>query len=139
MDKITVVISRRYEIIQTLGGLFVFDKDRCILDVKTIELPWRDNIRQESCIPAGSYKCERINHPKFGHCWIVMNVPNRDGILFHIGNFASGIKIDTEGCIMPGLRFIDINKDGLLDITDSTKAMNMLRAVLPDKFNLIIL
>jgi len=47
--------------------------------------------------------------------------------------------VDIEGCIMPGLRFIDINLDGNLDVADSVKAMNVLRAILPDKFKLTIL
>lgn len=139
MTTITAVIGRRYEATQTPGCLFVFDQDRAILDVKTLELPWLNNIRRESCIPAGTYDCERINHPKFGHCWLVKDVPQRDGILLHSGNFASGIKVDIEGCIMPGLRFVDLNHDGTIDIADSKKAMDLLRAVLPDKFRLIIL
>jgi len=171
--KITAVIGRRYEAAQTPGGLFVFDQDQVILDVLTLELPWLDNEREISCIPAGTYKCERLNHPRFGHCWWVKDVPGRSEILFHSGNYASeraikmislssflhfikrlfnyhwnGIpmeplsnprKVDTEGCIMPGLQFVDINKDGILDIADSQKAMKQLRAVLPDRFNLVIL
>ena len=31
-----------------------------------------------------------------------MNVPNRTSILIHMGNFATGKKIDTEGCILVG-------------------------------------
>ena len=168
MNTISAIIARRYEAPQTPGCLFVFDQDRSVLNVKTLELPWLNNIRQESCIPAGTYNCERLNHPRFGHCWHVKDVPGRSEILFHAGNIASGQrglkkimwvirmfrrwfkivpraqlssprKVDTEGCIMPGLRFVDINHDGNLDVVDSQKAMDMLRAVLPDKFKLIIL
>jgi len=139
MENIRAVIARRNEEYQTPGSFIVFDHDRVILNVKSMELPWLNNIREFSCIPAGTYECERIDHPRFGHSWIVKSVPDRDGIMIHIGNFASGKKVDIEGCIMPGLRFVDINKDGNLDIADSTKAMNLLRAVLPDKFKLIII
>lgn len=139
MTDITVVLARRYEPYQTMGSFSVFDKDRSVLNIKTLELPWKNNERRVSCIPSGTYICERIQHPRFGHCWIVNDVPDRYGIVIHIGNFASGDRVDIEGCIMPGLRFVDINHDGTLDVADSTKAMNMLRAILPDKFRLIIL
>lgn len=167
MNTITAVIARRYEASQTPGSFIVFDQDQVALSVKALELPWLDNERSVSCIPAGTYECERINHPKYGHCWLVKNVPGRDGILIHIGNYASERsrlkkilwfirmfrrlfkiiprdqvssprKVDTEGCIMPGLQFVDLNNDGILDIAYSTRAMEQLRAILPDSFKLII-
>jgi hypothetical protein len=165
--NVTAVIARRYEASQTPGSLIVFEQDRIALNIKSLELPWLNNERKVSCIPAGTYDCERIQHPKYGHCWLVKDVPGRDGILLHIGNFASerGLKhilrlilifrrlfkivprdqvsnprkVDTEGCIMPGLRFVDLNDDGTLDIAESTRAMDMLRATLPDHFKLIII
>ena len=139
MTTITAVIARRYEASQTPGSFIVFDQDRLALSVKSLELPWLNNIRRESCIPAGTYDCERLNHPRFGHCWLVKDVIERDGILIHSGNFASGEKVDIEGCIMPGLRFVDLNHDGTLDVADSKKAMDLLRMVLPENFKLIIL
>jgi len=166
--NITAVIARRYEASQTPGSFIVFDQDRIVLSIKSLELPWLDNERSISCIPAGTYECERINHPKYGHCWLVKDVPGRDSILVHIGNYAaergrfkrilwlirlfrrffkivpreevsSPRKVDTEGCIMPGLQFVDLNGDGHLDIAYSTRAMEQLRAILPDSFKLIII
>lgn len=139
MDEVRVVIARKYQDHQTPGSLHVFDNDRSIANVKTLELPWLNNEKSISCIPEGTYECERLQHPRFGHCWHVKDVPDRDGILIHSGNFASGAKVDIEGCIMPGLRFVDINLDGNLDVADSRKAMDILRTVLPDKFKLVIL
>jgi hypothetical protein len=168
MNTITAVIARRYEASQTPGSFIVFDQDQIALSVKSLELPWLDNERSVSCILAGSYPCERINHPKYGHCWLVKDVPGRDSILVHIGNYAaergrfkrilwlirlfrrffkivpreevsSPRKVDTEGCIMPGLQFVDLNGDGHLDIAYSTRAMEQLRAILPDSFKLIII
>ena len=52
----------------------------------TLERPWRDNRRGESCIPTGRYLCTRVNSPKFGMTWHVRNVPDRSEILFHAGN-----------------------------------------------------
>lgn len=72
----------------------------------TLELPWRDNRRKKSCIPTGSYKCSWIRSPKFGPCYQVLDVPKRDGILFHNGNYAGdvdkGFKSHSEGCILIG-------------------------------------
>ncbi len=132
------VISRNNQEGQTPGCFIVFDKDRVVVNVKSLELPYLDNEHNISCIPAGIYDCEKIQHKKYGICFWVKDVPGREGVLIHIGNYASGKKKDTRGCILPGLRFIDLNKDGNLDVANSTDAMNLLRAVLPDKFKLYI-
>lgn len=65
----------------------------------TLELPWRDNHAEESCIPAGKYTCALINSPKFEQAWEVVNVPGRSEILFHVGNSTA----DTKGCILLGV------------------------------------
>jgi hypothetical protein len=56
----------------------------------TIELPWLDNKRKVSCIPAGTEKHK--DHV------MVMNVPGRDGILIHPANDALR---ELMGCIAP--------------------------------------
>ena len=69
----------------------------------TLENPWMDNQRNISCIPEGEYDV-RIRLPResatreYMHL-LVKGVPNRDYILFHIGNTAK----DTSGCILVGL------------------------------------
>lgn len=67
----------------------------------TLERPWRDNKVGESCIPAGSYQCKRVNSPTFGPTFEVSNVPGRTEILFHKGNLSD----DTHGCILIGESF----------------------------------
>lgn len=73
----------------------------------TIELPWRENKRRLSCIPAGRYTC--IWHPskKFGVVPLITGVPGRDAILMHRGNFAGDVTLgyssDYLGCIGVGL------------------------------------
>lgn len=134
-----LVQSRKYSTRETTGCYMVLDEDNLILSVKTIELPYLENQKRKSCIPPGEYDCERIHHLQFGVCFWIKDVPNRDGILIHIGNYVNGKKIDTTGCILPGLAFTDINKDGFIDVADSTKAMDMLRAILPTTFKLLIL
>lgn len=64
----------------------------------TLEREWNDNKRGESCIPAGTYICRRVQSPKFGDTFEVCDVPGRSHILFHIGN----IEDDSHGCILTG-------------------------------------
>lgn len=64
----------------------------------TLELPWRDNRRNVSCIPAGTYTCRPVVSPRFRDVIEVCGVPGRSHILIHAGNTV----IDTEGCILVG-------------------------------------
>lgn len=76
----------------TFGMLLFQDKVFCA----TLELPYKDNQKKVSCIPEGYYFCSRTHSPKFGDVFQVMDVPNRDNILFHAGNTIA----DIEGCII---------------------------------------
>ena len=67
----------------------------------TLERPWRDNRKGESCIPPGHYQCVRVQSPRFGDTFEVKNVPGRSSILFHKGNISD----DTHGCILVGEQF----------------------------------
>lgn len=134
-----VILSRTYGVKQTTSSLYIFDGDRSIFNCKAIELPQLGNQHNISCIPEGKYEVHKIISPTKGKCFQVMNVPNRTAILIHIGNYASGVKIDTQGCILVGLRFIDLNQDGNIDVADSTKALSTLLSLLPDTFNLYII
>ena len=73
----------------------------------TLELPWKNNQSNVSCIPEGTYECEYTMSPRFGRKFYRLNrVPNRAGILFHAGNWAGdkskGLRTDVEGCILLG-------------------------------------
>jgi len=74
----------------------------------TAELPWRDNQKSISCIPAGEYVCAQRHSKKFEHHFHVLEVPGRDWILIHTGNFsgdrALGFRSHTYGCILVGRR-----------------------------------
>lgn len=67
----------------------------------TLERPWRDNQKGISCILSGAYVCKRVNSPKFGITFEVLNVFGRSEILFHKGN----IQEDSHGCILIGEQF----------------------------------
>jgi len=82
----------------TIGELFINGERFC----DTLENPWLDNQRNISCIPEGEYPV-RLRLPResatrdYLHL-LVQDVPNRDYILFHRGNFPK----DTSGCILVG-------------------------------------
>ncbi len=98
--------------------------------IVTLELPWRENERRVSSIPAGVYVCKRVDSPKFGDTFHVTGVPNRDAILFHGGNSTA----DTLGCILTGTTFDPVGgMDGKNGVTGSKLAfqefMDMQRGV----------
>jgi hypothetical protein len=64
----------------------------------TIELPWKENLKQISCIPEGKYFIKKRYSRKFGWHLAVENVQNRELILFHPANNA---KQELKGCIAP--------------------------------------
>lgn len=83
---------------RTYGVLFT----NCYEIWATLELPWKDNQHDISCIPPGTYKIDLETHAKFGKCYRLAGVPDRAGILIHVGNYPS----DTKGCIILGETFI---------------------------------
>lgn len=87
--------------------------------VHTLELPWRDNMRQRSCIPVGTYKCVLIKSPKFGMSYWVTNVPGRSEVLIHAANLAGDVEkgwtSQLHGCIAPFMRSgVMRNKAGVM-------------------------
>lgn len=102
----------------------------------TLELPWKCNERNISCIPSGSYNVHRGFHERLGKVFSLSNVPDRDHILFHVGNKPQ----DTRGCILVG-QYPVLNNDleySLLRLIDSRSTMHHLHEILPDYFNLKI-
>jgi len=72
----------------------------------TLELPWRGNKQNFSCIPSGIYLCTLRFSQKFGWCYHITGVPDRTYILTHSGNLAGdrlrGYKTHTYGCVLQG-------------------------------------
>lgn len=144
MNTINAVLSRDYGVKSTLGCWYVFEGNKSIFNCVTIELPvfvvpMRLNSHKIDCILPGVYDMIKTISPTKGLVFLLLNVPGRTAVEVHIGNFATGKKVDTEGCILPGMRLEDINHDGDLDVADSTGAMETLLAILPDKSKLHIL
>lgn len=67
----------------------------------TLEPPWRDNQRNVSCIPPGSYNVNfmpRSWSGKYRNCYHVTGVDGRSEILIHVGNLPE----HTRGCLLIG-------------------------------------
>lgn len=92
-------------IAETEAGIFGVLLDDGTPFALTLERQWLMNRVDESCIPPGTYVCERWQSPKFGSTFRVTNVPDRSYILFHKGN----LEKDTQGCILVGEQFGVLN------------------------------
>ena len=99
-----------------------------------LELDWQNNEFQQSCIPVGTYTVVPRTSKKYGKHFHVKDVPNRDMILVHVGNF----HFDLLGCLAVGLKHSDANKDGYLDVVQSKDAMKKLLDTYPNGFELEI-
>jgi len=114
----------------TYGVLIDEDTPICL----TLERPWKNNKRNISCIPTEIYMCRRVNSPRFGNTFKVLNVPKRTHILFHKGNIAEG----THGCIIVGELFDPLG--GEHAVLSSGKAFKEFKAILDGEhqFTLVI-
>lgn len=70
----------------------------------TVELPYRDNKPNISCIPTGEYTVKERFSPHFKrNLYEVQNVKHRSFILIHVANFGGdvdkGYQTNLQGCI----------------------------------------
>jgi len=74
----------------------------------SLELPWRDNKPNISCIPVGIYLCKMVLSGMYGYVYTVVNVKGRSYIRIHWGNLAGDeqkkYRSHSEGCILLGDR-----------------------------------
>ena len=138
------IMIRKYGIKETQSVFLVMngiDKYfECVaIELPRVVIPYRPNAHNVDCIPEGIYPVKKIISPTKGKCFLLEDVPDRFAVEIHIGNFVAGKKVDSQGCILPGMSFEDINEDGNIDVADSTKALNKLWDILPDSFKLHIL
>ena len=93
-----LIIRETYTEESTAGKLFLNGEYVC----DTLENPFLNNQRNISCIPKGHYKVRlRLARESATRDYLhllVQDVPNRDWILVHIGNYPS----QTQGCILVG-------------------------------------
>lgn len=123
----------------TFGKLTIDGSD---FTVETLELPWRNNSPQLSCIPEGTYETSYLMSPRFKRkLYRLADVPGRSGILIHVGNYGGDIKkgkkSDIEGCILLGKARGVLNGQNV--VTSSKVAMDAFeREMKYETFTLII-
>jgi hypothetical protein len=123
----------------------------------SMELLWKNNNPSVSCIPAGEYICKYTKSNSFSklaneryfkkhgkkpekeievHTYEIMNVTGRAGCRIHPANFA----FQLRGCIALGSSHADINKDGVIDVTNSGKTIEKFENIMnKEDFKLIII
>ena len=74
---------------------------------RTGELPWRQNLPDQSRIDVGTYTCALRFSPHFQRTiYHLLDVPGRGDVEIHWGNFcgdkAKGFRSDVLGCILVG-------------------------------------
>ena len=135
---IKLILIRDHKENETFGKFLVMDGVNELFQCYCLELPWLNNEHNVSCIPEGNYDVIKYSYANHPNVFWVQDVPDRDGIMIHIGNFATGSHIDTEGCLLPCMDFEDIDGNGALDGVRPDVAMLGLNQYLPDKFKLSI-
>jgi len=121
--------------IQTIGLLRLYTEAELVkFSCKTLELPWRDNQRRLSCIPAGRYQALRHECPRFGNSIWINGVPGRTGILLRSHKYDN----DTLNGILVGREFKNRNGNEQLDVTYSRATMNRLYDYCPISVEILI-
>lgn len=86
----------------TIGQLF----DNGQFKKWVIELPWKDNTPNISCIPHGNYIAVPHRYRGRINSFRLLDVPNRSSVLIHNGNFAGdktlNYKTHSAGCLIIG-------------------------------------
>lgn len=122
-------------------GTIFNDDNEPTFQFVTLELPWKNNKRAVSCIPPGpggtkEYTVIKMKPTKKRpyEYFLVKDVEGRSAILWHPGNYTRQIK----GCTLPGETHTDIDKDGIVDVTNTKHTLSILTSLMPDKFPLRI-
>ncbi|WP_340198613.1 DUF5675 family protein [Ascidiimonas sp. W6] len=106
---------------ESLGICLIRDTNNKVLFTsQSLERGWLNNTRNISCIPAGNYNLKLEWSPRFQKdLWEIYGVPNRRECKFHAANFVRQL----NGCIALGEKRVDLDVDGLLDVSNSRNTM----------------
>ena len=135
----TVSITRTYQNNKQSLGLCEIrnESNMVIFSALSLERGWLDNKQNISCIPKGNYTVVLEYSNAFKRdLWEIKNVPNRSECKFHSANYW----YQLQGCIALGNSLKDIDKDGFIDILNSSNTMGLFHRALDGekRFNLIV-
>lgn len=128
-----ITLERTYLKTVTFGVWMHDGKDIC----KTMELPWKENRQNISCIPEGNYwvkKCPPTEKRPYEYLRF-LNVPGRDGILVHRITWVK----DLRGCIGVGKILLPTPNPENRKMLESGKALTELINILPSQFMIQIM
>jgi len=107
---------------QTIGSLYgLSEVSHVVFNCDTLELPWKENQTNVSCIPTGTYKVKKRYSKKFKNHLHITEVTGRTHILIHSGNYFT----DILGCVLVG-KLGYINDDDVIDVSSSKKTLKSL-------------
>jgi hypothetical protein len=118
MEMRKIILQRRPSIpCGTFGTITIND-----LVLFTVELPWKNNENNVSCIPAGTYLCRWTKSPRLKKfTYEITGVKGRSGIRIHSANFAHQVL----GCIALGItNGIMEGKRGVFGSTSAVRKFN---------------
>lgn len=117
---------------EILGHLMVFEDNsiggsRLVFECKTIELEWKNNAANVSCVPMGFYTIKFEWSPKFNmNLWELKGVPGRSEAKIHVANYYTEI----QGCIAVGDMHTKLNSDPYPDVRNSRNTLERLHNVM---------
>ena len=129
MEDYTVKLIRHWaDRNQSTGSLLILnEKGQPVFGCLCLERGDRNNQRNVSNVPAGVYPLLFEWSPRFGtRLWELKNVPGRAECKIHAANYWDQL----NGCIAPGLRLKDLDKDGYYDVTSSNATMRDFHKIL---------
>ena len=120
---------------QTLGQFDFFGESiKSIFSCKTVELEVDCNAVRDDAIPPGYYTVVKRYSEKYKWHFHITGVPNRSLILIHNANFSRQLL----GCVAVGASHVDIDKDGLVDVTSSRSTLKRMKSIMMIFMNTLI-
>ena len=125
MTDVVMKLVRTHSAKGTAGVLTVGE-----LTLATVELPWKGNGTNVSCIPEGEYEYEVKHSNRWNRkvVWL-LSVPNRTAIQMHVGNDVR----HTQGCILVGMTGTAGSATSGPTVWKSKEALDKLLNLIPSK------
>lgn len=91
LNNRVLILERQVDNYNSTTGVLLFKSH----EIDTLELPWKENQRNISRIPTGTYPFTKYQYKGKPALWL-RDIPNRSEILIHYGTKP----IHTKGCIL---------------------------------------